>query len=292
MACRAYQPVTETGWYALHAKSGKCESKDSVKVEQLVVDNVSLDQDGANPWCYGEGNVVTLAASVQNAYSYTWWRNGDTLKLANGRPMRGSAIITNIPGTYRVEAVLGGCVKETEVIEIGHRDPIALPAIDTTVVAGEPYVIDMGQNNAITQYTWRNITDKQNSYVVQEGGRSYEINTYNYGDQTLRYEVQVEDNNGCKALTTAIVRVQKPSAKPTGIGDMELEHLTLYPNPTHSGFFVEAPDSDKMLRMYGAGGRLVIEHPLNGKTWISTAHLPAGLYIVRTESAGAKVVVE
>lgn len=285
-------PVTEPGWYALHAKSGKCESKDSVKVEQLVVDNVSLDQEGANPWCYGEGNVVTLAASVQNAYSYTWWRNGDTLKLANGRPMRGSAIITNIPGTYRVEAVLGGCVKETEVIEIGHRDPIALPAIDTTVVAGEPYVIDMGQNNAITQYTWRNITDKQNSYVVQEGGRSYEINTYNYGDQTLRYEVQVEDNNGCKALTTAIVRVLKPSAKPTGIGDMELEHLTLYPNPTHSGFFVEAPDSDKMLRMYGAGGRLVVEHPLNGKTWISTAHLPAGLYIVRTESAGAKVVVE
>lgn len=289
-----------TGKYTLHTVSDGCSSKDSVEVARLDEETMKLEVLPTDPsqgvqlsdtlWCYGLGHIATLSASRHDAFSYLWFRNGDTLILGNGKKLMSPELMTNIPGKYHIQAIFGGCDVTTDTIKIGSRPRIELNLVkDTTIVAGKPYIIDLGENAAIQSYSW---TDKDGQNTLSST-HYMEIDTRYAQDGEVRdYKVTVVDTNACSATAQTKIRIQRVATQTTGLTDASVEPLTLYPNPTHSGFYVEAPASDRLLRIYNASGQIVLERPIGGKTWVSPAHLSAGLYLVRTESSAAKLIVE
>lgn len=292
--------VLGTGKYTLHTVSDGCSSKDSVEVARLDEETMKLEVLPTDPsqgvqlsdtlWCYGLGHIATLSASRHDAFSYLWFRNGDTLLLGNGNKLESPELMTNIPGKYHIQAIFGGCDVTTDTIKIGPRPRIDLNLVkDTTIFAGAPYIIDLGENAAIQSYNW---TEKDGQNTLSST-HYMEIDTRYAQDGEVRdYKVSVLDTNACPATAYTRVRIQRVATQTTGLTDTSVEPLTLYPNPTHNDLYVEPPATDRQLTLYGTGGQMVHQQPINGKTWVDTSRLPAGLYIVRTETAVAKVVVE
>ena len=288
------------GKYILHAESNGCHSKDSVEVARLDEEKMQLNVEPSDPnkgflpsdtlWCYGEGHIATLEASRYDARSYLWFRNGDTLILGNGALLNSPVLMTNIPGEYYIIGKFGGCEVYSDTMKIGPRQRIELNIVkDTTIIAGEPFILDLGENPAIKSYKW---TEKGSQTSLSDTHYMEWETRYAQNGDVKNFQIMVEDENGCHAIAQTKVRIRRDAVQTTGLTNASTEPLTLYPNPAHSGFYVEAPASDRTLHIYGASGQLVLEQSVNGKTWVSTAHLTAGFYLVRTETAAAKLVVE
>ena len=99
--------------------------------------------------------------------------------------------------------------------------------------------------------------------------------------------------NGCDSTVTLHLTIVD---KPSGLRDNALETIALHPNPTTGELWVTVPSTSSgsapsEVRVYNAGGQLVLRQPTaEGRTRIDLSRLPAGVYIVRTANAAAKVV--
>ena len=79
-----------------------------------------------------------------------------------------------------------------------------------------------------------------------------------------------------------------PTTPATGLFDNAIESLSVYPNPTTSGIYVEG--NGDMVRIFSMGGQLMLQQPAFGRTYVDLERLPAGTYIVRLGNAQGKVV--
>lgn len=269
------------GIYILQVKNKGCVGTDTVRVSRLGAEQVKLATTDTTQWCFGDGSVVEFEASPANV-SYRWYRNGEPVLLGvNAQPHTGTGLITNIPGEYHVTVEAGGnCATRSDTIVLQvHHPMMQLPA-DTVFIAPGILLTDTIPSSG-DGLTWR-WNDQPGDSIVQYDARSASI-----GD-VLTYDVVLTDAHGCQVSGQVVLKV----GATTGVASVSLGRLVLYPNPTHSGFYVEPAASDRQLWLYGVGGQLVHQQPLSGKTWVDTSRLPAGLYVVRTETAAAKVVVE
>ena len=132
---------------------------------------------------------------------------------------------------------------------------------------------------------------------VKIGGMELKANDKGMAVDTLvpdRYSYTVEcdgydTKSGEVVLTTdTLVKVQLDKTSATGLFNTSIESLSVYPNPTTNGIYVEG--SGDMVRIFSMGGRLVLQQPAFGRTYVDMERLPAGTYIVSLGKARAKVV--
>ena len=279
---QAYRHHADTvGVYTLRMFNGRCVGIDSVRVARLASDQVALSTPDTTEWCFGDGQLVAFSVSPA-AEGYQWFRDGEPVLLGrDSLPHRGADLITNVPGEYMVSIVAGGnCVTKSAPIALRVYRPMLQLPIDTVFIApGTTETLAIPSSGEGLTWRWNG---QQGDSIVQLDARAAVIG------EVLTYDVVITDTHGCHAGGRVLVKV----GAATGVAQASLGRLTLYPSPTHSGFYVEPADTDRQLWLYSASGQLVQQQPLSGKTWVDTSRLPAGLYVVRTHSAVAKVVVE
>lgn len=114
-------------------------------------------------------------------------------------------------------------------------------------------------------------------------GKTYTCNTAN---DTILYIFDDEyDISNCDTLK---IYVHFNHPKPLSTSNVAAERINLYPNPTNTGFYIEAEARE--VTVSSINGQLLHRQAISGKTYVDISHLPAGVYMVRAGSAVAKVV--
>lgn len=114
-------------------------------------------------------------------------------------------------------------------------------------------------------------------------GKTYTCSTAN---DTILYVFDDEyDISNCDTLK---IYVHFNHPKPLSTSNVAAERINLYPNPTNTGFYIEAEARE--VTVSSINGQLLHRQAISGKTYVDISHLPAGVYMVRAGSAVAKVV--
>ena len=93
--------------------------------------------------------------------------------------------------------------------------------------------------------------------------------------------------NGCDSIVTLHLTIVDNDT--TGLHRAKLEPLTLYPNPTTTGIYVDTHATE--VRVYSMRGQLLLRQATaQHRTYVDLSNLPAGIYIVRAGNAASKVV--
>ena len=110
--------------------------------------------------------------------------------------------------------------------------------------------------------------------------------TYAYTVQHLAYRAHTGQVALSNADAEVEVRMSPLSSSAPAKRDVA---LCLHPNPTSGELWVEGAEAEVLV--FTASGRLVLRQAATaGRTRLAMAHLPAGVYIVRSGSAVARVV--
>ena len=80
---------------------------------------------------------------------------------------------------------------------------------------------------------------------------------------------------------TAYSRFSFTTSVSTGINETVASSLSLYPNPTTDGFYVNASDNLSTLSIYNLNGASVLSKQIQGQTYVDVTSLNAGIYIVK-----------
>lgn len=81
------------------------------------------------------------------------------------------------------------------------------------------------------------------------------------------------------------------TGKNTGITDLSLKKIVLYPNPATDGFYIKGLTEPQEVVLTGLSGRVWIRKVVREGEFIPTDYLPAGIYLVHTGKTTAKLVV-
>ncbi|MBR7067811.1 MAG: Ig-like domain-containing protein, partial [Bacteroidales bacterium] len=231
---------------------------------------------------YNANDYATLVAKANEGYRFVHW-------MSNGQELS-----TNIEYNFEV-------TQDSTLIAVFEVSPICLPtthefdAIACQVYEwnGQPYttsgnhvqqfITTAGCDSTVTLHL--SIQEPYNGEFTITTSNSYEWN-----NQTLTssgdYVQQFTTAAGCDSTITLHLTIIEQSQ--TGLFDTACEQLSLSPNPTSTGFYIESANSD--VRVYSISGQLVLQQSANGKTYVDISRLVAGTYIVRMGNAAAKVI--
>lgn len=145
----------------------------------------------------------------------------------------------------------------------------------TTFPAYKPWYIDMllqwhKQDSVSNKERWRN-----EAIYARQGNRNPFIDR-------PEFALYIWDPN-CKPPTT-------PPTTPTTAATTIAHSISIYPNPTKTGFYIET-DATEVL-VFNPNGTPLLRCAIapNSRNWIDIARLPQGLYIIRAGNATAKIV--
>jgi hypothetical protein len=71
------------------------------------------------------------------------------------------------------------------------------------------------------------------------------------------------------------------NASPSSTNEVEVEKITMFPNPTDGEFSIKAGNAVKKIVVYNLTGRTVREFETSGKRTFDVSDLPRGNYLVR-----------
>lgn len=168
--------VGASGWYSVTIENASmCTVEDSVQVEIIPYPIIDLGPDTTA--CDGE--FITLQVAAPGAF-YSW-STGDT----------GAAIDVEDSGIYAVQADLGGCVTEDEVLVEFFDVPEIIFTEDTTAcfVGGDPLVLDLGE----LEYDIEWETGETKSLLEVFGAGRYTVTLTNEAGCSLVHSVWVEE---------------------------------------------------------------------------------------------------
>ncbi len=133
---------------------------------------------------------------------------------------------------------------------------------------------------------------------IAEGSYTWNGETYTTSGE---YVQTLSAASGCDSIVTLHLTITQPT-KPSGVRGAELESLALSPNPTTGELWITMPEfaeGNVEVRVYSTSGQLMLQRvaaraastgSAASRLSIDLSGLPAGLYIVRSGNAVAKVV--
>ena len=115
------------------------------------------------------------------------------------------------------------------------------------------------------------------------------------------YTDSLKNMHGCDSVVTLYLTIVEQGENTLGVDDVQLESLTLHPNPTTGELFVamtslgsgaSAGSGIGEVLVYSVSGQLMLRQPLLpvGSTRLDISRMPAGVYVVRAGTAAARVV--
>jgi hypothetical protein len=240
-----------------------CTKTDTVEVFLAPAPIVYLGAD--TTICVG--NLVTLDAG--NAGAMFDWNTTDTTQTIDVGAGSYSVNVTNPQG----------CVDSSNIVIAESPAPIVNLGNDTTYCIYGSTVLDAGTGFA--SYLWSTAATTQT--IVADG------TTLGAGLHT--FTVQVTDSLSCSSMDTLNITVDGCA----GIDAGEINHMTVYPNPTSSLLNVRLDQSTSggQLTIYSMDGLQVLSEKLTSKSQsINLESLANGSYILELKTEEYKEIIK
>lgn len=229
-------------------------------VDVTVVVNPTPVVDAGPDQLVCEGEEVTLMGS--GAESYTW-DNGVT----DSSPFTAANVGTT---TYTVTGTDANGCTDTDAMEITVLDAPDVTGVVTHESTGFNGAIDLtvsGGTSATYGYDW------------SHGPTSQDVTGLTAGD----YTVIVDDGACTTEVTFTVLNV-------LGNETLELENVSVYPNPTEGIAYIEFNGTFNFT-IYNALGAVITSETANNKATIDLTTLENGVYFIQVESEnGSKTI--
>lgn len=224
------------------------------------------------------GSIVKLMVPDSIAeINYQWKRSGINIDGAGNPSYKGKLSA----GDYRVEARLGECAIESDILTLNTKPAPSKPDI----FAKGPNVWIVGcSNDKASDYTWY-----YNNNPIPGAKTHYYVANRNLGD----YYVEIKEGNECSTKSDII-------SIPTGdvindIPNLSEESIQIFPNPTESQFNVTLGGTIKGLLyvdILNSTGRVMQQHQFADTDgfFINISELPKGIYLCKIRHNGNVLV--
>ena len=117
-------------------------------------------------------------------------------------------------------------------------------------------------------------------YDAQTGGAALASTTVLENNKT--YYAAQTSAEGCESARTAVTVTVGPA---TSVGSVETETFSVYPNPVTNGTFTVETEKAENAFLYDVNGKTIKAVTLlAGKNEVNIVKLPAGMYLLRTNS--------
>lgn len=164
-------------------------------------------------------------------------------------------------------------------------DNITISLVPKTPVATPSYTITYraGQHGSLSGDTVQSVEQGKDGTPVEALPEA--------GYRFVRWSDGKTDNprteRNVQGDLTVTAEFEAKEEEKTGLSHEPLENLSIHPNPTQSGVYVEAEGE---VRVYSAEGYLVLTAVAAGEACLDLGSLPSGLYIIRVGNRVAKLV--
>ena len=210
--------------------------------------NGSISGEATQTVVHGKsGSMVEAVAN--HGYEFKQWSDGSTVNPRTD---------VNVQGDMDVTAIFEPVIYQFS-IQVLDKDAKPVSGAKVTVGNNSPKTTDA------EGYAIDSVAMGKHKVVIQKA---------NFVDATYEYEV----------VSDTLVKVV---LNHTGLRGVELENLTVYPNPTVGALQVEATGE---VLVFNLVGQLLQRVPSQGKVLIDLSNYPAGTYIVRVGNAAARVI--
>lgn len=179
-----------SGNYSITVKDANgCPASEPVTVG--FTDDLFVNAGNSNTPVFCEGGQITIPAT-SNGSSFTWSPAASLNDIHTLNPVASPSVTTN----YILTATLGVCSKNDMVTVTVLPAPVANAGTGGTICYGRDFQLN---GSGGISYSWSPST-YLNSSQIQNPLVSHPQNT-------ISYNLQVTDNNGCKSLNTATVTI-------------------------------------------------------------------------------------
>lgn len=223
-------------------------SATAVTINTFVAPNTTVSHNKPLAICLGD-NVI-LSVSSGQGYTYQWYRNGSAISGATNV----SYTVVSLAGVYTVRVTTpNGCtgLSTDQVV-------IVLPLVYPIISINGNTLSTSG----FTNYQWY----LNNTPIPGATDSSYTVTQNGY------YTVLATAPNGC-ATMSAIASIQF-----LGIETVKAEMVKIYPNPSASKVYIDAP-RDVNIALCAVDGR-VLEYVKKAKQ-IDVSNYADGVYMIR-----------
>lgn len=212
------------------------------------------------------GNTATLTASGVSSYTWT-------------SPVSNNAVIAVTPSattSYTVMGTAAGCAgtySATGTVSVNPTPVVSLAAISNTPCAGSAAI---ALNGTPSGGTYAGTGVSSGSFTPSSAG-SFTV-TYTY-----------TNTSGCSASDAKVITVDAC----TGIAEMEVPALTLFPNPVQDMLHVNTGNTGlKTVEVYDMVGKKLLSFS-SSETLVSidSRELGRGVYTLRVQSGAGKPVI-
>ena len=246
---------TKEGEYELRAGNACGEFYERIRIINQQTPELSLPADTF----FCEGKQILISVGEQKGI-YRW-------SDGNESPER----FISEPGRYTLECY-NYCGSDVDTMEVeAYRFVPPFLGRDTLIKAGDFIRLEAGEDANGYRYQW-NTGDTTSEILVSTVG------TYS-----------VLKRNECGEASDTIIIDFLASVNPISNGQV----LKLYPNPVREQLLVEGPDLlQSKVELYNAiGQQIAFEYEILSSNQISirVAHLPAGLYTLRSKKSAGHV---
>ncbi len=233
------------GSYSVTLTDGEgCTALDSVQL--IAPPELFVEATGDSPRCFGDSDgTLTITGVSGSPGPYTFSLDGTSYGSSDVFPF----VIENLPSTtYELETTdANGCTTFTEITVPAAEELLLNLGPDTTIHLGDSLLL-VGMTNALVadSILWLPTTALQQPDMLE---------TWTKPEQTIRYQLFLIDENGCKANDEILIRVNKkgrvfiPSIIAPGSGSNAILAVFGGPEVTNVNF----------LRVYDRWGECVYE---------------------------------
>ncbi len=248
--------TTTGGTYTLTIVDGDCSQEVNFDIIVNPLPAVALEASSTE---FCPGDFTTLTASIADASTYTWSRDGDVINGAEGM-----SLVVSEPGLYVVTVTIDGCTNSsTEIFISQYTVDLANFSIDEALLSA---------NNGST-YQWF-----LNGEIIDGA-----IDQNYTATASGLYQVEVTDANGCTSLS------EEQQVTITSIKEItSISDLNIYPNPA-SGFlnlsFSNPANENISIEVIDQLGQIKLNLMVKRDAFINERltldHLGPGLYYIR-----------
>jgi PKD repeat protein/predicted nucleotidyltransferase len=192
--------------------------------------------------CLGENPIRLNISQTVPGYNYQWYKNGIPLSYATSSYLEGFLS----QGDYALEADLGGCKSQSDILNVYFQDAPEKPSI----YAQGPTIWYLAcSNDSATQYKWY-----FNGNLIPGADKYLYIANQKLGE----YNVSIANTKGCYTMSDTLT---VPTGA-TGIEEVDpFEGLKIYPNPTTGMFTIEMDNpvfGELMISILDQGGKEIL----------------------------------
>ncbi|XOV69111.1 MAG: T9SS type A sorting domain-containing protein [Fluviicola sp.] len=273
---QVFNALPGTSYQVTVTNAEGCSASDTIFVNTQAAPTVDPIPD--QEICEGDNTTAINFSGGVVGTTFDWTNSDTGIGIgANGTGDIGVFTGTNstgspLVGNFSVTPSASGCTGTPETFTITiNPNPTINASNDTTICLNHTVSLDAGAG--FMGYLWSSSETTQT--ILVDGG------TVGVGNHS--YTVEVTDSNGCSATDTVVVIVDACA----GIGELESQGISVYPNPVSDVVNIELEGwNDKAtIVLFNMDGKMLNSFTYNGgSSPIELNELASGVYLLEVRS--------